>query len=316
MSILSLPTRLLGTIAVTAVLLAPTVFGQAPSTAKKPVTGPRTSWGDPDLRGYWTAFEDILTPLERPTGDKRVVQTQEEALQLADERGGPTGAGPKNWYETRVSPRLSLVTDPKDGRLPPMTPLAQQMRSRLREQMMRPPESHESVGIGTRCITRGPGGIFPNGFMYNTAIQILQIPGFVVIHFEMFDTRIIPLDGGPHLSPGVHLWMGDSRGHWDGNTLVVDVTNFSAKTPVLGGISSEKLHLVERFTRVGKTLNYEMTVDDPDVFTQPWKAGIPLTGDDKYRMFEYACHEGNHAVLNILRITRAAESKGAGEPKH
>jgi len=172
-----------------------------------------------------------------------------------------------------------------------------------------------------RCITRGvPAGMFPAG--YNNAYQIVQIPGYVVIAYEMIhDTRIIPLDGRPHLGSNIRLWNGDSRGHFEGNTLIVETTNFndkgsiatSAATGRIRGIpQSEELHLVERFTRVdASTINYSVTITDPKVYTQSWTVALPLNRDPHYQMFEYACHEGNLALPNALRAGRARERAAA-----
>jgi hypothetical protein len=177
-------------------------------------------------------------------------------------------------------------------------------------------DSYEYMSVWDRCITRGiPGGMFPTA--YNNAYQIVQIPGYVVIYYEMIhEARIIPIDGRPHLPSSVKLWNGDSRGRWEGNTLVVDTTNYNSKGWIATGVAtgikgipqSESLHVIERFTRTDRdTINYEVTVDDPKVFTQPWKAVIPLSRDPEYQIFEYACQEGNHAVENILNGGRAAE---------
>jgi hypothetical protein len=178
-------------------------------------------------------------------------------------------------------------------------------------------DSYEHMSVWDRCITRGvPGRMFPAG--YNNAYQILQSPGYIVIMSEMIhDARVIPLSGGAHAPAEVRSWDGDSRGHWDGNTLVVDTTNFngkgwiatSAATGRIKGIpQSEALHVVERFTRTGPgTIAYEVTIDDPNVYTKPWKVAIPLTRDPQYVIYEYACQEGNEAVGNILRGARAKE---------
>ena len=170
-----------------------------------------------------------------------------------------------------------------------------------------------------RCITRGiPGGFFPAG--YNNAYQILQFPGYVLIHYEMIHAaRIIPTDGRPHKPAHLRFWDGDSVGHWEGDTLVVDVTNFNGKGWIAtnaaagrmrGVLQSDALHAVERFKRVSDgTIHYEVTIDDPKMYTQPWKVAIPLERDDAYQFYQYACHEGNHAIENVLRGARAADAK-------
>jgi hypothetical protein len=207
------------------------------------------------------------------------------------------------------------VIEPKDGKVP-VRPEAEAKRD---FNAAHNSDSYEYMSVWDRCITRGvPGGMFPAG--YNNAYQIVQIPGYVVITYEMIhNARIIPLDGRPHLPSSVKLWDGDPRGHWEGNTLVVDTTNYndkgwigtSAATGRIKGIpQSEALHVVERFTRVDRnTINYEVTIDDPKVYTKPWKAGLSLNRETNYQIYEYACQEGNHAVENVLSGGRAAEKK-------
>jgi hypothetical protein len=217
--------------------------------------------------------------------------------------------------------RKSMVVDPPDGKVPVMA-WAEAKRdydlAHLGDSWV-----HETPWV--RCITRGvPGGMFPAG--YNNGYQILQIPGYVVIRYEMIhEARIIPMDGRPHVSSHIRMWNGDPRGHWEGTTLVVDTTNFhdkgsiatSAATGRIRGIPhSEALHVVERFTPAdANTINYEVTIDDPKVYTRPWKVAIPLTRDSNYQMYEYSCQEGNYAVPNELSAGRArdkAEAGGAG----
>jgi hypothetical protein len=177
------------------------------------------------------------------------------------------------------------------------------------------------MSVWDRCITRGiPGSMFPAG--YNNAYEIFQMPGYVIILYEMIhDARVIPLDKRPHAPAPIRNWMGDSRARWEGNTLVVDVTNYNSKGWIASSAAggrikgiphTERLHVVERFTRTGPdTLQYEATIDDPDVYTQTWKVAFPLTRDPEYRIFEYACHEGNQAVANILKGARYQEG---GQP--
>jgi hypothetical protein len=173
-----------------------------------------------------------------------------------------------------------------------------------------------------RCITRGvPGGFFPAA--YNNAYQIIQVPGYVVIRSEMIhETRIIPIDGRPHVGAGIRQWTGDSRGRWEGNTLVVDTTNYndrgmiatSAASGRLRGVAqSESLHVVERFRRVDeKTVAYEATIDDPKMYAKPWKVAFPLNLDDSYEIYEYSCHEGNYTMMNELTGGRARDGSAAG----
>jgi hypothetical protein len=180
-------------------------------------------------------------------------------------------------------------------------------------------DSYEHMTLWDRCITRGvPAGMFPAG--YNNAYQIIQVPGYVVINYEMIhESRIIPLDGRPHVDPSIRLWNGDSRGHWEGDTLVIDTTNFNGKgqisTSAAGGRirgipQSDAAHIVERLTRIDTdTILYEVSIDDPKVYTGPWKLEIPLVLDADYVVYEYACHEGNHALPNILSGGRAQDAR-------
>ncbi len=305
-----------------AALTIATVFGQSPA-------GPRTArtpWGDPDLQGLWT--NATITPFERPANlsDKPVL-TEQEAVEFeketltardADNRTGGTDADlgrayNQFWYErgTRVvgTRRTSLVVDPPDGRVPSLTPDAQQQAdARAAARRRSPADGPEDRSLAERCIlwpTAGPPMI-PGG--YNNNYQILQAPGYVVILTEMIhDVRIIPLDGRPHASPAIRQWMGDSRGRWDGSTLVVTTSNFTDKTNFRG--SSPNMKLVERFRRIdADTIDYQFTVDDPRSFTRPWTAAIPMTRTEG-PIFEYACHEGNYGMTNLLSGARAEETK-------
>jgi hypothetical protein len=213
--------------------------------------------------------------------------------------------------------RRSMVVDPPSGRVPVMK-WAEDKRDYDLAHLEDAPQ-HETPWV--RCITRGvPGGMFPAG--YNNAYEIIQIPGYVVIVYEMIhDTRIIPIDGGPHLGKGIRLWNGDPRGRFEGDTLVVETTNYndkgsiatSAATGRIRGIPhSEELHVVERFTRTSESrIEYSVTITDPKVYTQPWTVALPLNRDDEYLMFEYACHEGNLALPNALRAGRVREREAA-----
>ena len=298
----------------------------APAKPARTWTPPRTPDGHPDLQGTWT--NATITPFERP-GDLAGKQflTESEAAELEARatanrvdrppRAGDVGNYNQFWFDsgTKVvsSMQTSLVVDPPDGRVP-VKPSAEAKRD---YDLAHSADSYEYMSVWDRCITRGvPGGIFPAG--YNNAYQITQIPGFVVILYEMIhEARIIPLDGRPHLPQDVRQWNGDSRGRWDGNTLVIDTTNYnnkgwiatSASTGRIKGIpQSEALHVVERFTRVdADTINYQVTIEDPNVYTRPWTVAIPLNRDPSYRILEYACHEGNYAVENILRGGRAQD---------
>jgi hypothetical protein len=296
---------------------------------------PRTAWGDPDLTGMWPMTDLNGTPLQRPAnlGDRRLLTeeeyTQREA-QIALTRERTAGA----WAEIGQPNRLtSLVVEPANGRLPPMTDEGRRrsatMTSTWSDMIFNRIEDFNALD---RCITRGlPASMFP--FMYNSGLQILQAPGYVVIRQELVhEARIVPLDpsagsgssraqsrgdGRPRLSPSIRHWMGESRGRWEGNTLVVETTNFNGRTPMIiqgpggNGIpTSESMHVTERFTRVAENrIDYEITTEDPVVLTQPWKAAFPLTRDEDYYIYEYACHEGNHAITNSLRNSRYLESQ-------
>ena len=325
----------LGVIAtVTAVVLltAVPVAGQTQTTVAKTAdwTPPRTPWGEPDLQGIWDSR--TITPLERPSElagqefltDEQVAELEQQAIQTPDgrppahpRRGIPTVHAPF-WldYGTKVvgSKRTSLIVDPPDGKIPPLTPEAQK-RADARAEASRehPADSWEDRSLWERCITRGlPNGMLPDG--YNNNVHLLQTPGYVVIFNEMIhNARIVPLDGRPHLPKNIRQWTGDSRGHWEGNTLVVETTNFSDKADFRG--SGETLHLVERFTRGdADTIRYEFTVDDPTTWTRPWTIVLPMT-KSQGPMYEYACHEGNHDVANILRIHRAEEKAAEAATK-
>jgi hypothetical protein len=318
--------------------------GQGPDQRKtadaKTWTSPRTPFGQPDLQGLWT--NATVTPFERPSelAGKQVL-TEEEAAEFekrtnqardADRRDAPGTdadvalAYNQFWYDrgTKVigTRRTSLVIDPPDGRIPRLTPAGQaRADARVAARRRSPADGPEDRALNERCIlwpTAGPPMV-PSG--YNNNYEILQTPGYVVILIEMIhDVRIIPLDGRPHPPQNVRQWMGDSRGHWEGDTLVVDTTNFTDKTNFRG--SGENLHLVERFTRAdAETLNYEFTVDDPASFTRSWTAAIPMTKTEG-PIFEYACHEGNYGMRNLLSGARAEEKaaeeagkRGSGVPR-
>jgi hypothetical protein len=277
---------------------------------------PRTAWGDPDLEGVWTSDNNFAIPLERPAevADKEFLDGPDLEAALARRAktiaavadGGVVGAGPSHWYEnlTARSRRSSLIIDPRDGRLPAMTAEARAAAEQSARAGRGPADSWEDRSLWDRCITVGlPAVMFPTG--YNNNVQILQAPGIVTITHEMMhDTRVIPLDGRAHLSPRIRHYMGDSRGRWEGDTLVIDVTNFHPKTNYRG--SRDTLHLIERYTRTAAdALRYEVTIDDPHTFERPWTAVLDLAPQED--IYEYACHEGNRGLENILRAARFEE---------
>ena len=322
----------------TMVLVPRSAVGQAPAGAAGTGTQPLTSWGDPDLQGVWD-FRTI-TPMERPgeLADKAVL-TEEEAAAFAEAQsrrlnrdlidsaqGGLNyapeadgGVVPYNefWYDRGTSVvssrRTSLIVDPPDGRFPPLTPEGQRRADVLREigreeQRGRPlADKPADRGMGDRCIMGFNAGPPMVPSAYNNNFQLFQTSDYVVILNEMVhNARIVPLDGRPH--GAIRQWSGDSRGRWEGNTLVIDTTNFSGETSLNG--SGPTMHLVERFTRVdADTVNYAVTVENPDTWTRPWTMEVSLIQQDDQvpQMFEYACHEGNYSLATVLRGARLEE---------
>ena len=300
------------------------VFAVLPAAGQ---TSPRWSGGHPDLQGLWS--NETLTPLERPRDlaakeyftaeeaaayEKRIVQNR-----IDDPNDGEGNvADPKVWWEraTKVVPnrRTSLIVDPPDGRVPALTPAAQKRMAEQRAAArLHPADGPTDRSLQERCIlspTTGPP-MLPGP--YNNNYQIVQTRDYVMITVEMIhENRIIAMDGRPHLPQTMRKWLGDSIGHWENNTLVVDTTNFNDKTRVHG--SDENLHLVERFTRTGPdAILYEFTVDDPTAFAAPWRAEIPMRRAAG-PMYEFACHEGNFALGRMLSIARDAEKKAGKTP--
>jgi hypothetical protein len=308
---------------------------QAPSAAKTWVQ-PKTPWGDPDLQGTWTSDDCIGAPMNRPANfGNRLYYTEQE---LADRQkqidkrhetdlaetvtpGARVGTGPPNhWGESARRPckQTSLVVDPPDGQTPALVPEAL-ARPQGETALNNNPKADSWLDFSTyiRCITRGVvGSIYP--VVYGNGQEIVQAPGYVSIMQEMVhEARVIPLDGRPHASANIRTYMGDPRGHWEGNTLVVETTNFlggmtSVSANGWGTPTSEALKLVERYTRLGPNeMRYEVTVDDPKTYVRPFKIGFPLTQEPGYRNFEYACHEGNYAMFDSLSGARAEERKAA-----
>jgi hypothetical protein len=308
--------------------------GQAPSAAVKTSGPPRALDSERDLQGLWTNAS--LTPLERPAefagkefltaGEAAAYEKRIRERNNADRRDtnpeADLAVGYNDvWWDrgTKVvsTRRTSLIVDPRDGRVPSLTPEAQGRASaRAEATRLRPADGPEDRSLADRCIVRGTAvpPMLPAG--YNNTYQILQTPDHVAILVEMIhDTRIIPLNPRPHLSGKIRQWLGDSTGRWEGKTLVVETTNFTDKTNFRG--SGETLRVTERFTRVdGDTLLYQFTVDDPQSFTRPWSAEIPMKKVEG-PLFEYACHEGNLSMENILSIARDEEkAERAAESKH
>jgi len=324
-------------ISVIAIPLSASAQSSSPSrSAAGSSAVPRTPWGDPDLQGGWTSQGELGVPFERPKefGTRQELTDEEFAkssdrlrsererdnaefdLETADRsNAGAVGSAtspPPHWLERgNPSRRTSMVIDPPDGRVPEITADA---RARIQRQVRGsfgngPWNGPKDFTLYDRCITRGvPGSMFPA--VYNANTRIVQGPGFVAITYEMIhETRIIPVDGRDHIGSTIRQYHGDSRGRWEGDTLVVDARNFSDATNYRG--SGKDLHLVERFTRVGANdLRYEVTVEDATTFAKPWTAALNLKTQPE-EMFEYACHEGNHAMFNMLSAARAAEKAAA-----
>jgi hypothetical protein len=269
-------------------------------------TSPRTPWGDPDLQGVWNYA--TMTPLERPrdVAEKEAFTADEAAAyeQRTNERQASTNntAGPDWWdpgtKRLLASHRTALIIDPANGRLPPLTPEAQKRAAeRTQASRERSADGPEDFALNVRCLlwsTAGPP-MLPG--VYNNNVQFVQTRANIVIVNEMIhDARIVPMDGRPHGT--LRRWMGEPRGHWEGATLVVDSTNFTAKSAFRG--SGERLHLVERFTRVdASTIEYRFTAEDHDTWTRPWTASFPMTRTNDL-MYEYACHEGNFRSMEGL----------------
>ena len=338
-----------GIIVATIALLTPVyAAAQGGSGSRDDWTTPRMPWRDPDLQGVWTTDWERSVPFERPTefGERAELTAEEiaaraerEEAALADD--GPRREGstspPEHWYEfgKDVSPRTSLVVDPPDGRIPPLTLGAQARQvdptTRLGfvggSMTDGPYNGPEDLHLADRCITRGyPQTLVPSS--YNNGFQIVQSPGYVTILYErLHEHRIIPLDGRHQLTPDIRQIFGDSRGHWDGDTLVVEVTNFSDQTTYAGppftadpasyrGSGSTR-RLVERYTRVDDdTVRIEVTIDDPTTWTTRWTFVVNGKQDpDYWQVFEYACHEGNYTMTNILSAARNLEKAAAQEGK-
>ena len=307
---------------------------------------PRTPEGHPDFEGFWA--NNIATPLQRPlelSGHTALTDAEVEAMKkkametyqsgkvdaafgdgiflavwdsLYGSKNGKrfesfepsTGDYSSEWNDQRVwDHRTSLITDPADGRIPPMTARAVASRDAAAAALRRPAWGPADRSLGERCISSGSPRI---GAGYQSYFQIVESPAAVMVMTEMFhDVRVLRLDGVPHPAAGVHQWLGDSIAHWDGDTLVVDSTNY--KERAFQSISSEQLHITERFTlQDAKTLRWELTIDDPGAWTRPWSLMVPLQRSDE-PVYEYACHEGNIGLKGILAGARADEAKLAKE---
>ena len=292
--------------------------------SREPYTVPRTPWDTPDLQGVWTGDAAHGIPLERPEdlADTETLTSEEAAARR--ERGtlGSIWGYEREWRDTTLgyvksapSMQVAMVIDPPDGRLPAMTEKGRERVAAAAAARVsytrRLAEGPEDLTPYVRCITRGlPGMMMPG--IYNNGLQIIQSPGFVAVQKEMVhETRVIPTAARPALGPDLKQWLGDSRGHWDGDTLVVETANFNGRASYRG--AGESLKLTERYTRVGpETLEYQFTIDDPTIWTQPWTGMFHFVRDDsQYELVEYACHEGNYGMSNILSGARAREREAA-----
>src|SRR5688572_27742471 len=331
----------------------PTSPSAATLPTPQPAAGfvqPRTPWGDPDLQGFWPGVDMVGVPMQRPArfGTRNVlteeefaqrgreIKTEEESLLAeidvftADVTTPcvircPTSPTP-HWQETgKPSRQASLIIDPLDGRQPPLSAEGQarqaqqqaEAKARIARLQGREADTYLDRSLYDRCITRGlMGSLLPT--IYNNGNEIVQGPGYVVIRNEMIhEARVVPLDGRAHLPAALTSYMGDSRGRWDGDTLVVVTRNLNGATGIGGnggGPTSRGLTITERFTMLdANTLQYTATIDDPGTWTRPWTLSFPWKRQPIYGMFEYACHEGNYAMRNMLSASRAAEKEAAGK---
>jgi hypothetical protein len=332
-------------LALTAVLLTAS-FGlaaqsgapAAPAAASHGSSVARTPWGDPDLQGTYNNSNESGIPMARPkefAGRRLEDVKPEELAKLVRERnqrtettaetiGGTTdndtGAGPPHWYENfnAKNSRAWMVLDP-DGAIPPTTDEARQRAAAVRAARRGgdgyytgPFDGPEDFTLYVRCITRGvPGSMMPA--IYGNSYDITQGPGFVAIRYEMVhETRVIPLDGRPHPSDAIKSYMGDARGRWEGDTLVVETTNYLEKSAYNG--ASAHLKTIERFKPVKGGIDWSITLDDPHTWVKPWSFGMFLTRDDTEPVVEYACHEGNEGMRGMLSAARMEDRKKAGAP--
>jgi hypothetical protein len=299
----------------------PTPTTKTSSTAK-PYTPPKTPWGDPDLEGLWPGSLNI--PLQRPEsfGERNTLTDEEFAARNKAETQRVENG---HWIEYYPATRqASLIVDPTNGRFPPMTPEAAKRNREMRGGLGPPSlagvekraDSYLDFDLWGRCITKGLIGSMLPGNLYNKGNQILQVPGYFIVRNEMVhETRVIPLDGRPHVDQKIRTYMGDGRGHWEGNTMVVETTNFLSGIAMNGinfALLTDRLRIVERFTRTAPDeLTYDATVEDPSTWTRPWTMHVPYRLDPTYQLYEYACHEANYGLSDILKGAREDEKKRA-----
>jgi hypothetical protein len=308
-------------------VLALVVTAQAQDEASKGSRSRRTPWGHPNLQGVWTSDSVMGVPFEKPrteplTAEEKVFQEKLRAVEKQLDPGGSNVVWNERQLTRAIKRPPSLVVDPPDGRVP-VTPEVKRALLDFDRDVRRYGiglSSWEDLDLWDRCITKGfPTVMMPLG--YSNMYQILQTPEYVAIYYEVIhDVRIIPVDGRAHLNPQLRQWWGDSRGHWEGDTLVVDMTNFSDKTFMTqqptgqfrGG--GKDTHIVERWRVTDDgILEWRGTITDPRSFTKPWTMAVPLVSDNEHKVLEYACHEGNYGLRNIL--TAAFKARQSGKSK-
>lgn len=309
-------------------LAAPCAWSQAAKT-KASYTPPKTPDGQPDIQGVWNnatistlerpaefGAKEFFTPQEALAFEKKFVVEGDRDKRSADQAVDVAGAYNQGWFDrgNKLVPslRTSLITDPREGKIPYSEEGRKRLAAAAAYNSQHPADGPEDLSLAVRCIlwrTAGPP-MLPGP--YNSNYQILQTPGYVVIAVEMIhEVRVIPLDGRPHLPSNIRQWMGDSRGRWEGATLVVDTTNFNGHPKFFG--TTDKLHLTERFTRTSaETINYEFTMEDPGTFSKPWSAAYALNRAEG-PMYEYACQEGNYGMAGILGGARQSEKEAASK---
>ena len=288
------------------------------TTDAEPDDVPQTPWGEPDLKGVWTGNSSHGIPLERPEDLTDVEHLTPEEAEARRERGtlGSILGYEREWRDTTLdyvktapSTQVAITMDSRDGRLPPLTARGEQLATMAREERAR--GGPEDLSPYVRCITRGLPRLMMPG-VYNNGLQIVQGPGFVTIQKEMVhETRVIPTTERERIGSSLTTWLGDPQGRWDGDTLVIEATTFNGRAPFQG--SSEHMTLIERYTRVGATrLEYQFTVDDPATWSRPWTWMFRFDLDnDQYELVEYACHEGNYGMTNILSGARARDAEAS-----
>jgi len=327
-------------VVIASLVAAPSVFGQVAQTTKTPASAPKAwtqtklPWGDPDIQGTWTSDDYIGVPLQRSADAGTRLQRNEQEIAAAQaniqrtadrnaqEFQAPNAAvtinPPGHWGEgaRRPATQTSMIIVPEDGRMPALTPEAQQRQAAAaaaRAAAGPQGASWEDYSWYIRCISRGlMGSSLP--VIYGNGTQIVQGKGYIAMMYEMVhEARIIPIDNSPHPGSNVQSYMGDARGRWEGNTLVVETTNFLPNKTGIGlngggTPTSDALKVTERFTRTGpNSMNYQAVIEDPKTFTKPFTIGYPITQEAGYEIFEYACHEGNYAMHNSLSGARAQE---------